>query len=91
MKYLTSIQTVLIIILFGIILFRENSFEKSQIIQRKSDSTYFSCKDSIYYSNVIDSLDNELFIKTIDVGRYEAAIDGMDDKCKEQLQSHLVE
>ena len=91
MKYVTPIQTILIIMLFALILYRENSFEKKQIIQIKSDSTYFSHKDSIYFSKRIDSFDNELYIQTINAGRYEAAIDGMDDKCKEQLQSHLVE
>ena len=91
MKNITKIQTLLIIILFGVILFMDNSFLKKRIIQRNMDSVYFSQKYSIFFSNRIDSFDNELLIKTIDLGRYDAALEGLDENCKKQFSSHLVE
>ena len=91
MKLLVTMQTLVIILLFVILLSTQNFTNKEFISQKNIDSIYFSQKDSFYYSNKIDSLDNELLIKTIDLGRYDAALEGIDKNCKKQFQANLVE
>lgn len=91
MKYITTIQSILIVLLFIILFEKENIYTQSVILQKKSDSTYFSKKDSIYYSTIIDSVDNELLNETINVGRYEAALETIDEKCKQQFMNNCKE
>jgi hypothetical protein len=89
-KHLQNIQTILIILLFGVIFMMDNKYvSKSEM--RYEDSVYYTHKDFIYYKPIIDSLENELFIKQIDIGRYESAIDYLDPKCKKQFESNCRE
>lgn len=95
MKYVTLIQTIIIVILFGIIAYRETSFDTQMLeaakFSKHIDSVYYTHKDSLRYMPIIDSLESELFIKQIDIGRYEAAIDYLDPKCKKQFESNCKE
>jgi hypothetical protein len=95
MKYVTQIQTIIIFFLFALIAYREISFDKEALEAAKYvkhiDSVYYTHKDFIYYKPIIDSLENELFIKQIDIGRYESAIDYLDPKCKKQFESNCRE
>jgi hypothetical protein len=97
MKYITQIQTIIIIILFGIILFEESTYDK----QISNQIRYFKAYSNALYNNYseekhklknrIDSLESELLIKQIDIGRYEVAIDYLDSKCKKQFESNCRE
>ena len=95
MKYVTQIQTIIIVFLFALIAYRETSFDKEAMAAAKYvkhiDSVYYTHKDSLRYMPIIDSLESELFIKQIDIGRYEAAIDYLDPKCKKQFESNCRE
>jgi hypothetical protein len=89
-KHLQTIQTILIILLFGVIFMMDNKYvSKSEMIYE--DSVYYTHKDSLYYMPIIDSLESELLIKQIDIRRYEAAIDYLDPKCKKQFESNCRE
>jgi len=89
-KHLQTIQTILIILLFGVIFMMDNKYvSKSEM--RYEDSVYFTHKDSTYYQPILDSLEGEVFIKTIDIGRYEVAIDYLDPACKKQFESNCRE
>jgi len=95
MKYVTQIQTIIIVFLFALIAYRETSFDKEALVSASAtkhiDSVYYTHKDSLYYMPIIDSLESELFIKQIDIGRYETAMDYLDPKCKKQLESNCRE
>lgn len=95
MKYVTQIQTIVIVLLFAIIAFRETTYDNEALVSARYtkhiDSVYYTHKDSLYYMPIIDSLESELFIKQIDIGRYESAIDYLDPKCKKQFEINCRE
>jgi hypothetical protein len=95
MKYVTQIQTIVIVLLFAILAFSETAYDNKALVAasytKHIDSVYYTHKDSLYYMPIIDSLESELFIKQIDIGRYESAIDYLDPKCKKQFQTNCRE
>ena len=95
MKYVTQIQTLIIVLLFALIAYRETIVSSDAVAAARYtkhiDSIYYTHKDSLYYQPIIDSLEGECFIKQIDIGRYEAAIDYLDPNCKKQFEANCRE
>ena len=95
MKYQNLIFILITIGLFSIIAFQDYTWEKKYKEQTKESQHILDTKNDslIELTKIIDSLTSEIFIKSIDIGRYEFIMGELEQEpcCKRFLENLQTE